>query len=210
VHPLSRFLRLHALLHPAQSSDHDQLTFGRLTLPFALRDEVQATDVLRVGRMHEDLLAGGDAGKGVIGGLAKGSAGDDEESEHCRLTMAEYGLIMSDDHVHHLVHLFDQPESEQERQADASRGESDSNPVADPSEAGETEVEPVPEVIPPVSRTQSDRSMPNGHSEEDPAAASMALNFLQDDELEANIEDSYEVVPMLEPHEVCPGAHSSI
>ena len=30
----------------------------------------------------------------------------------------------------------------------------------------------------------------------------MSLNFLQHDELEPDIEESFEVVPMLEPHQV--------
>lgn len=81
MHPLSRFLRLHALLHPARPDDYEQLTFGRLDLPSALSDEVQATDVLRVGRMYEDLLAGEEAAKNVLSALAKGVTGNDEESK---------------------------------------------------------------------------------------------------------------------------------
>jgi hypothetical protein len=46
-----------------------------------LADEVQATDILRVGRMYEDLLAGGEKAGAVLGGLTTGAQGEDEESE---------------------------------------------------------------------------------------------------------------------------------
>jgi hypothetical protein len=81
VAPLSLFLRLHTLLHPARPSDHEHLTFGHLVLPSALQDEVQATDVLRVGRMYEDLIGGGETAKAVLAELVRGSTGEDEESE---------------------------------------------------------------------------------------------------------------------------------
>jgi hypothetical protein len=83
--PLSRFLKLHALLHPARSADHEHLTFSPLSLPSQLQEEVQATDILRVGKMYEELLGGEDAAAGVLRGLVKGSTGDDEESEYCAL-----------------------------------------------------------------------------------------------------------------------------
>jgi hypothetical protein len=78
---LSLFLRLYALLHPARPADHANLTFSPLDLPAQLQDEVQATDVLRVGRMHDDLTNGGDSARGVVQGLLAGPDGDDEESE---------------------------------------------------------------------------------------------------------------------------------
>lgn len=81
VTPLSLFLRLYTLLHPARPSDHEHLTFGHLVLPSALQDEVQATDVLRVGRMYEDLIGGGETGKAVLAELVRGETGEDEESE---------------------------------------------------------------------------------------------------------------------------------
>lgn len=48
-------------------------------------DEVQATDVLRVGRMYEDLLAGGEKAGEVLDILIKGSNGEDEESKSYNL-----------------------------------------------------------------------------------------------------------------------------
>jgi hypothetical protein len=39
-----------------------------------------------VGRMYEDLLAGGEKAEGVLDGLTKGSTGDDEESEFTSYT----------------------------------------------------------------------------------------------------------------------------
>lgn len=46
-----------------------------------MEDQVQATDILRVGRMWEDLRAGGEAGAAVLEGLGRGPTGDDEEIE---------------------------------------------------------------------------------------------------------------------------------
>ena len=82
VQPLSRFLRLHAVLHPARTSDHEHLVLGKLTLSSALRDALQPSDVLRVGRLYEDLMAGEGAAKGLLNGLVKGVTGEDEESEY--------------------------------------------------------------------------------------------------------------------------------
>jgi hypothetical protein len=42
---------------------------------------VQATDVLRVGRMYEDLIGGGEPAKAVLAELVRGSTGEDEDSE---------------------------------------------------------------------------------------------------------------------------------
>ncbi|ODN77023.1 hypothetical protein L202_05569 [Cryptococcus amylolentus CBS 6039] len=93
--PLSLFIRLHSLLHPARPSDHEHLIFGRLRLPSNMKEVVQATDVLRVGRWYDDLRAGGDRGKVVIGILVKGPQGTDEE----------------DDRVHHLLKLLEESDS---------------------------------------------------------------------------------------------------
>ena len=81
VSPLSLFLRLHTLLHPARPADHEHLTFGHLTLPMHLQDEVQATDVLRVGRMWEELSAGEQTATQVLDSLVQGPTGEDEESK---------------------------------------------------------------------------------------------------------------------------------
>ncbi|WVF67061.1 hypothetical protein IAT40_001805 [Kwoniella sp. CBS 6097] len=174
--PLGLFLRLHALLHPARSSDYEHLTFARLDLPPSLQDDVQATDVLRVGRMHEDLVAGGQRGADVLAGLVKGPTDDDEEN----------------DHVHHLLKLLSAADS---YPADASAPEEEATPE-----------EAAPEVEEPVSTAVSDYGLPNGYASQDspapiaPAAASTgALNFLQEDELVE--EESYEVVPHLAPHQ---------
>lgn len=78
---IANFLTLHALLHPARPSDHSNLTFAPLTLPLRLQDEVLATDILRVGRMYDDLVAGGEAGHGVLTVLSTGPSGGDEEGE---------------------------------------------------------------------------------------------------------------------------------
>ncbi|OCF32360.1 hypothetical protein I316_06029 [Kwoniella heveanensis BCC8398] len=173
---LGLFLRLHALLHPARSGDHEHLTFARLDLPAILQDEVQATDVLRVGRMHEDLVAGGQRGADVLAGLLKGPTDEDEEN----------------DHVHHLLKLLGSADS---YPADASAPEEE-----------EVSEEGAPEIEEPISTAVSDHGLPNGHTAEEgpapiaPAGASTgALNFLQEDELAD--EDSYEVKPHLEPHQ---------
>ncbi|WVQ94562.1 hypothetical protein IAU59_001642 [Kwoniella sp. CBS 9459] len=176
--PLGLFIRLHALLHPARSYDHEHLTFARLDLPPALQDEVQATDVLRVGRMHEDLVAGGERGAGVLAGLVRGPTEEDEDI----------------DHVHHLLKLLGTAES---YPADASAPEVEGS-----------QGESAPEVEEPISTTASEHGLPNGYTAQDsPAAAPIAatgastgaLNFLQEDELAD--EESYEVVPHLEPHQ---------
>lgn len=44
-----------------------------------MQEEVQATDLLRVGRWYEDLLVGGERGKAIVKCLATGPSGDDEE-----------------------------------------------------------------------------------------------------------------------------------
>lgn len=44
-----------------------------------MQEEVQATDVLRVGRWYDDLLAGGERGKAIVKCLATGPSGADEE-----------------------------------------------------------------------------------------------------------------------------------
>ena len=130
---------------------------------------------------------------------------------------SEIRLIVLDDRVHHLIQLLDQPEAEAEAEAgaglkaddqdedgmEAEPEKSDFHNIEEPSEVTQTDIVPIKEVVSPVSRTPSDLAMANGHKDERPTLANMALNFLQDDELaEPNIEDSYEVVPMLEPHQV--------
>lgn len=46
-----------------------------------MQEEVQATDVLRVGRWYEDLLAGSERGKVIVKCLATGPDGADDEGE---------------------------------------------------------------------------------------------------------------------------------
>ncbi|WWC68891.1 uncharacterized protein I206_102827 [Kwoniella pini CBS 10737] len=155
--PLSLFLRLHQLLHPARSTDHEHLTFARLELPSKLQDEVQATDVLRVGRMYEDLISGGERGSEVIAGLIRGPTGEDEEN----------------DHVHHLLTLLTGSDSEQIDKVT-------------PEEI-ETEDAPTVEVQEPASKASSENSLPNGDVKQEvesvQANGQGALNFLQEDEL---------------------------
>ncbi|OCF58193.1 hypothetical protein L486_04223 [Kwoniella mangroviensis CBS 10435] len=178
--PLSIFLRLHRLLHPARPSDHEHLTFARLDLPANLQDEVQATDVLRVGRMYDDLLAGGDRGVEVIAGLVKGSTGDDEEN----------------DHIHHLLALL-------------AGSNSLPAENAAPEEVDLEESQPAPEVEEPASKAPSINGEVSGDANEKEittAPASVngttatgqgALNFLQEDELAE--EEEFEIVPSLRP-----------
>ena len=78
VDALAKFLKLYGLLHPARPSDHSHITFEKLDLPPHLKDEVQATDVLRVGRLYDDLLAGGATAQAVLDGLVAGAYGDEE------------------------------------------------------------------------------------------------------------------------------------
>lgn len=46
-----------------------------------MQEEIQATDVLRVGRWYEDLLAGDERAKTIIKCLATGPDGADDEGE---------------------------------------------------------------------------------------------------------------------------------
>ncbi|WRT65360.1 uncharacterized protein IL334_002303 [Kwoniella shivajii] len=164
--PLALFLRLHKLLHPARSSDHDHLTFARLDLPLNLQDAVQATDVLRIGRMYEELIAGGESGKEIIAGLVKGSTGDDEEN----------------DQIHHLLSLLAAP--------------SDPEAETAPEEVDLEESQSAPQVDEPVSNAPSESELPNGDVKEEEAeleevapapnatlSGQGGLNFLQEDEL---------------------------
>ncbi|WVR04121.1 hypothetical protein IAU60_001120 [Kwoniella sp. DSM 27419] len=162
-HPLSLFLRLHALLHPARSDDHEHLTFTRLDLPANLMEEVQATDVLRVGRMHEDLLAGGDAASGVIAGLVAGATGEDEEN----------------DHVHALLKLLAESDVTSEEvvapQTDEAAPDADQAEIVEPASLAASVSEP------PEGQDEYENSVaPSGS-----AAGTIggALNFLQEDEL---------------------------
>ncbi|KAK8861248.1 hypothetical protein IAR55_002067 [Kwoniella newhampshirensis] len=186
--PLALFLRLHTLLHPARTSDHEHLTFAKLDLPSNLQDVVQATDVLRVGRMYEDLTNGRETAAAVISGLVRGPVGEDEEN----------------DHVHELLDLLSQSDSQTtEMTTPEAEEEAIETPVA----------EPIPEVVQAVSAPRSEQGLPNDHDEEPtieaeeasapPQAAttgsSGALNFLQEDELAE--EESFEVVPRLAAHQ---------
>ncbi|KAL7419328.1 hypothetical protein Q5752_006166 [Cryptotrichosporon argae] len=98
--PLSHFLKLHALLFPgaSQPADLAQLTFTSLELPLRLRDEVEASDIRRVGQMYAALLGGGAEGAQMLAGLAEGANGVDEEN----------------DHVHHLMALLTLPSERDE------------------------------------------------------------------------------------------------
>ncbi|ORX36472.1 hypothetical protein BD324DRAFT_628984 [Kockovaella imperatae] len=195
---LPPFIRLHSLLHPARPSDHEHLTFGHLTLPHNLQDEVQATDILRVGRMWADLQRDEDSARRVLDLLAGGPDGEDSEN----------------DHVHHLLGLLSESQTGQD-QLDSSQHSAQietGNPAA---EAYESETRTAPPSI-----TANSAYPPNGYGEmpEETAEAEPvkdnggAINFLQADELgagedgggdavDAGTEHSFEVVPMLEPHQ---------
>ncbi|GFZ42932.1 hypothetical protein JCM24511_00650 [Saitozyma sp. JCM 24511] len=218
VTPLSLFLRLYTLLHPARPSDHEHLTFGHLVLPSALQDEVQATDVLRVGRMYEDLIGGGESAKAVLAELVRGSTGEDEEN----------------DHVHHLLFLLSQPEQSTSFPSSSPPSESvpETGPETIPEDAelatstGDIHVptEVVPPTSLPASRRESEFGVPNGHATElsstndeagvggvtEPKSgygggsgggAGGALNFLQEDELQGVSDESFEMVPSMASHE---------
>ncbi|WVO14746.1 hypothetical protein L204_102384 [Cryptococcus depauperatus] len=158
--PLSLFLRLHQLLHPAQSSDHDHLTVGRLELPRNMQDVVQATDVLRVGRWHEDLLAGGEKGRTIIALLVTGPGGIDEE----------------DDHVHHLLKLLEESYSLPDEQELAVTIEAEK---IEAIQAPETAEEPQ-EVLGEQSTDHKEASLPHQKCN-----TGLVFNFLQADELNA-------------------------
>lgn len=76
---LGGFLSLHSLLRPATAEQ--ELTFAPLDLPPRMADAVLATDILRVARMYNDIIEGGDAAHAVLGGLASGPDEEDEEGE---------------------------------------------------------------------------------------------------------------------------------
>ncbi|KAI9632245.1 uncharacterized protein MKK02DRAFT_30112 [Dioszegia hungarica] len=170
--PLSRFLKLHALLHPARSADHEHLTFSPLSLPSQLQDEVQATDILRVGKMYEELLGGGEAAAGVLRGLVKGSTGDDEEN----------------DHIHKLLELVSQSSVDEavEPAADA-----DAEVEAAPQTTNGQDRTPVGASMAQDESKSIAKGNGSGHEEEDSAPVHPSkqsgggLVFLQDDELDS-------------------------
>ena len=108
--------------------------------------------------------------------------------------------ICSDDRIQHLLDLLDQPDAEASISSPAIDERETEQPNGSPS-AGSPKEEnaPAASVLSDTDITQT-----NGRSEQpQQAVGGMALNFLQEDELaEPEIEESYEVVPMLEPHQV--------
>ncbi|KIR27050.1 hypothetical protein I307_04879 [Cryptococcus deuterogattii 99/473] len=168
--PLSLFLRLYNLLHPARASDHDNLTFGHLELPRNMQEEVQATDVLRVGRWYEDLLAGGERGKAIVKCLATGPSGADEE----------------DDRVHHLLKLLVESDSlPAEEEAPAS--EEPEQPVEEAPAADEV-VEELPQEAAPEETTavEAEPELQSQSQVKQQKPKDMVFNFLQEDELAAS------------------------
>lgn len=202
------------MLHPARASDHEHLTFAPLDLPDNLSDEVQATDVIRVGRLYEDLLTGGEAAQGVLDVLVSGPNGEDEEN----------------DHVHYLLDLLSQP-APAPSQVVESATDTPAEPATDAdftaaalAESVEAATEATPEAV--VSQEDVPMSSANGHATAHQPAKT-TINFLQEDELEVlasagavapaetaeaaepaddlkddPIEQSYEIVPSLEAHQV--------
>ncbi|WVQ92166.1 hypothetical protein IAS59_005974 [Cryptococcus gattii] len=168
--PLSLFLRLYNLLHPARASDHDNLTFGRLELPRNMQEEVQATDLLRVGRWYEDLLVGGERGKAIVKCLATGPSGDDEE----------------DDRVHHLLKLLVESDS-LPAEEEAPAAEEPEQPAEETLAADEVVEELPQEAVP--EETTAVEAEPELHSQsqvKQQKPKDMVFNFLQEDELAAS------------------------
>ncbi|WOO78870.1 uncharacterized protein LOC62_02G002407 [Vanrija pseudolonga] len=210
---VAAFLKLHSLLHPARPNDHTNLTFAPLTLPYALQDQVLATDILRVGRMYDDLLAGGEAGHDVLSGLVAPRTGlDDDEGASVRVCRPANHV--PDDRVRSLLVLLGEP------------GE-----PADPTEVGSTAVEAAESTRDFASEILSDdvefdpHRTPQVHTRtfdfDEPAVVAphlanfsrgAALNFLQEDELEVVTEQAvhveYEVVEPIEREEMDEPAES--
>lgn len=126
--------------------------------------------------MYEDLLAGGEKGAGVLGGLVKGSTGDDEESEF--ILVFDWNEIdieretnILDDHVHQLLELLANPKSESSPAEDsADIGQPESEPEAEGTAAGQEEDgdnDDVIKVDPSTTIEESSATLPvaNGHSE---------------------------------------------
>jgi hypothetical protein len=175
--------------------------------------------------MYEDLISGGETAKAVLAGLVKGPLGEDVESEFkphfCNLGSPTADNNSSDDHVHHLLHLLTFPEQPASFPPTNAASEQE---YVEPSEANEDipsgQAEILMEIIPPTSivesRGGSEYGLVNGHgydaghgmskSVEVPRIAGSGgmLNFLQEDELvpAALQDDSFEVVPRMQPHEV--------
>lgn len=142
--------------------------------------------------MYEDLTSGGEVGRAVLDGLAKGKNGEDEE----------------DDHIHHLLELLDQPEPIVE-----SGVATPAEPHADFTGAALAEsAEEAVKAVPEAAAEKAD--LANGHSTSHEAASSGLINFLQEDELESRSvqrasepvaqEEDFEIVPQMEPHQVSP------
>ena len=123
----------------------------------------------------------------------------------------------SDEHVHHLLHLLSQHEPE------TVNTSFDSQPYADPTPRDNAPAVVESEMVtaPPSVSFETSDSIPNGYDHAatetekgDDAKAGGMINFLQEDELDAEedkgdvngaevaTEHSFEVVPMLEPHQV--------
>lgn len=207
------FLKLHSLLHPARPNDHTNLTFAPLTLPYALQDQVLATDILRVGRMYDDLLAGGEAGHDVLSGLVAPRTGlDDDEGASVRV--GRPANHVPDDRVRSLLVLLGEPAEPN-----------------DPTEVGSTAVEAAESTRDFASEILSDdvefdpHRTPQVHTRtfdfDEPAVVAphlanfsrgAALNFLQEDELEVVVEQAvhveYEVVEPIEREEMDEPAES--
>jgi len=179
---VTQFMNLHSLLHPARPSDHANLTFAPLALPLRLQDEVLATDILRVGRMYDDLLAGGDAAHAVLSVLAAGQTGDDEEGMLI-LVWWLLGLI-ADDHVHHLLALLASPDEKAEDHLEVGSNAAepamsfrdDISSIAPTDGDADTEADFDPQRT-PVMSSRALADPPMGF------ARGAALNFLQEDEL---------------------------
>ena len=141
-----------------------------------MREEVHATDVLRVGRMMEDLVQGGDQAVIVLDSLAAGPKGEDEEN----------------DRVHHLIALLQQPEPVVESAsytpaaAESVDGQAEQSYTdAALAESVEAAVEAVPENAVVSTGPTEENTKANGAVGYTPGF----INFLQADELNGEVDD---------------------
>ncbi|KAL1410146.1 hypothetical protein Q8F55_004149 [Vanrija albida] len=194
------FLQLHSLLHPARPNDHTNLTFAPLTLPYALQDQVLATDILRVGRMYDDLLAGGQSGHDVLSGLIAPRTGLDDDE---------------DDRVRSLLLLLGEPGEQTDPTEVGSTGVEAAESTRDYASeilSDDVDVEFDPHRTPQVHARTFDFGEPAVVA---PHLANFsrgaALNFLQEDELEVVTQEvhvEYEVVEPIEREEMDEPAES--
>ena len=133
--------------------------------------------MLRVGRLYEDLTTGGEAATAVLDSLVHGLTGEDEEN----------------DHIHHLLDLLAQPDQPVVESASLSPTQTaeahEDFTAAALAGSAEEAIEAVPEaVVPEEQREVLSESVAHDHPISHQPPTLGAINFLQDDELEARTE----------------------